>query len=72
MQMLSEKQILDKRQYGDHSLVAQMLTSEKGKYISANYVAQILRRPESSLYTQAVNALRKVVEARESLLEPQS
>lgn len=66
--MLSEKQILNKRQYGDNNLVARMLTKETGRYVSPGYVTQILKRPTSKLYPLTINALKQVVESREQLL----
>jgi len=77
MQMISEKQILEKKQYGDIQVIAQVLSNKTGQYISTTYTTQILRRPESKHYKDAIDTLRDIVEHREqliseSLLEPQS
>jgi hypothetical protein len=75
--MLSEKQILEKKQYGDIQVIAKVLSNKAGKYISTTYTTQILSRPESKHYKNAIEALRQIVEHREqliqeSLLEPHS
>lgn len=75
--MLSEKQIIEKKQMGDMNVIAQVLTKKHGRYISASYASIILTRPKSKLYNDAVTTLTQIVEAREQLineaiLEPQS
>lgn len=74
---MEEKQILEKKQYGDIQVIAQVLSNKSGKYISTGYITQILTRPESQYYKDAIETLRKIVEYREqliqeSLLEPHS
>lgn len=67
---MTEKQILDKKQYGDNNLVAQML-SKSGNYVSPANAARMLERPNAKRHTEAIEALKRVVENREALLEPQ-
>ena len=67
-QMNGEKQIIEKKQYGDINLVAQILTKKTGRYISTNYVTQILKRPKTKLYPDAVQALKQVINSREQLI----
>ena len=60
---MDTKQILEKKQYGDIKSVAEIL--------NVNYpnVQIILRRPNSKLHTKAVNALAKIIEAREKIIQ---
>ena len=67
---MTEKQILDKKQYGDNNLVAQML-SKTGNYVSPANAARMLERPNAKRHDEAIEALKRVVENREALLEPQ-
>ncbi len=68
MQMLSEKQILEKKQIGDANVVAQVLSKENGKYITPAYVAQIFSRETSQYHVRAMEVLRGIVEYRERLI----
>jgi hypothetical protein len=67
--MISEKQILLKKQMGDMNVVAQVLSQKHNRYISASYASIILTRPKSKLYADAIEVLRQVVEARENLIK---
>ena len=68
-QMLSEEQILLKKQYGDMNLVAQMLTKKMVKYISPMNAGKLIERKNAKNHQVAIDCLRKVVENREKLLE---
>lgn len=68
---MGEKQILDKKQRGDNAIVAQMLTKELGRYISPGNVRKLLERPTAKDHEAATKALKRVIESREALLEPQ-
>jgi len=60
---MSEKQLLQRKKKGDIVTVAAILG------VTRDNASVILRRPDSKKYKNAINALRKVVEARESLIQ---
>lgn len=60
---MSEKQLLQRKKRGDIVTVAEIIG------VTRDNASVILRRPESKKYKNAINALRKVVEARESLIQ---
>ena len=66
--MLSEKQILLKKQPGDYNLVAQMM-SKTGGYVSPGNVAKLIKRKNAKRHSIAMATLRTVVETRERMLE---
>lgn len=66
---MNTKQIILKKQYGDLSVVAQILTQKLGKYVSPDNASKMLDREKSKHHKDAVEVLRQVVEARERVLE---
>lgn len=67
--MLSEKQIIIKKQNGDLNIVARMLTKKLDKYISPQNAGKLIERENAKNHKIAIDCLRKVVEAREKLIE---
>jgi hypothetical protein len=65
---MDKSKLFGKKQYGDISVVSQILTKKHGKFISAANVAQILKREKSKMHGEAIEALRQVVESRETLI----
>jgi uncharacterized Zn finger protein len=59
---MTEKQIIEKKNYGDMKLMARMLG------ISQSNATMILSRPNSKKYQEAIEALKKIIEAREALM----
>jgi hypothetical protein len=62
--MKNEKNKLFERKIsGDLKLIAQMMN------ITNQYAYEILRRPKAKRHPEALEALRKIIETRESLLQ---
>lgn len=62
--MENEKSKLFERKIsGDLKLIAQMMG------ITNRYAFELLRRPKSKRHKEAMDALRKIIESRESLLQ---
>ena len=62
-QVLTEKELLDRKEIGDIKVVAAIIDVD---YFNA---AKILKRTNSKLHSQAIEALRLVVESRENLIK---
>lgn len=61
--MNDKSKLLAKKQYGDISVVARMLNT------TPSNVMQMLRRETSKRHNEAVEALTKVIEARDKLIK---
>jgi len=68
---MDKKQILLKKQYGDLNMVAAILTNKLGRNITPSNAARLIDRDKAKHHQQAIDALRKVVEARENLIATQ-
>lgn len=64
MQML-----LKKKQYGDITTVALILTKKLGRHITPMNASRMLERENSKHHADAVEALRQVIESREILMQ---
>ncbi|GAF04654.1 hypothetical protein [Saccharicrinis fermentans] len=60
---MTDKQVLKKKKPGDYVEIANLLG------LSRDNVRMILKRPTAKRYNIVMNALRKVVELRESMKE---
>lgn len=60
--MSDKSKLLEKKQYGDNVTIAKMLNTT-----SLN-VSQLMRRPNAKRHQAAIEALAKVIEARDKLL----
>jgi len=63
---MTEKQIIQSKNYGDMKLMAQMLG------ISQSNASMILNRPKSKKYQKAIAALKQIIEARQALMTPKN
>lgn len=61
--MIDKSKLLAKKHYGDISVVARMLNT------TPSNVMQMLRRETSKRHDEAVEALSKVIEARDRLIK---
>ncbi|WP_026473972.1 hypothetical protein [Alkaliflexus imshenetskii] len=59
---MDENQLLNKKKYGDIRVVAEMIGETHSN------TDRILRRPGARKHKKAIEALRKIIEAREELL----
>lgn len=64
--MNDKNKLLDKKQYSDVRLVAQMIG------VTPENAHKILRRPNSKRHQEAIDALSKIIESREQLIESKS
>jgi hypothetical protein len=60
--MNDKNKLISEKNYGDNNIVAKMLGTTPGN------VRQLLRRPSAKRHNQAVQALNKVIQARQDLL----
>ncbi|OQB81405.1 MAG: hypothetical protein BWX87_00670 [Bacteroidetes bacterium ADurb.Bin123] len=65
---MDKKQIIKRKQYGDYNTVSHILSKKLGRYISPANARQMVEREKSQNHKEAVDALCRIVEAREKVL----
>lgn len=60
--MDGKNKLLDKKKYGDISIVASMIG------VTPDYAKMLIRRQTAKRHQEAIDALTKVIESREQLL----
>jgi hypothetical protein len=58
-----KNKLFDQKISGDLKLIAQMMG------ITQRYAFELLKRPNAKRHQEAINALRKIIETRDSLLQ---
>lgn len=66
---MEKSQLLEKRAYGDYTIVAQVLSKKLKRYVTPSNAAKMIEREGSKHHDVAIDALRLIVEAREAILQ---
>lgn len=66
--MTQKKELLEKRIYGDYTVVAQVLSKRLNKYVTPSNAAKMIEREGSRHHGDAIDILKQIIETREAII----